>query len=70
MSTAELKAVVDKATPEERMFLEHYLAHLRRAEDPRYAEELAGRHRDMDAGQKTKWSEVKRIHNDMLNDGL
>ena len=70
MSTTELKAVVDQATPEERIFLEHYLAHLRRSEDPRYAEEIAGRHRDMDAGQKVKWSEVKRIHQDMLNDGL
>ena len=70
MSTTELKAVVDRATPEERVFLEHYLAHLRRVEDPQYAETLADRHRDMDAGLKVKWTEIKRIHRDMLKEEL
>jgi hypothetical protein len=70
MSTAELKAVVDRASPEERLFLEHYLAQLRRSEDPEYSEELARRHREMDAGTKVRWTEVRRIHQDMLKDGL
>ena len=65
MSAVELKRIVDDATPEERLFLEHYLAHLRRAEDPEYAEELGRRHRDMDAGQKVSWKEGKRLHQEM-----
>ncbi len=62
--------MVDAATPEERLFLEHYLAHRRRVEDPEYAEELARRHRDIDAGQKVSWKEMKRLHQEMLHDGL
>lgn len=61
---------MDQATPEERLFLEHYLAHLRRLEDPQYAEELARRHREMESGNKVSWKEVKRLHQDMLHDGL
>ena len=70
MSTTELKAVVDQATPEERIFLENYLAHLQRSEDPRYAEELAGRHRDMDAGQKVTLAEAKNLHEALVKQGL
>ncbi len=44
-------------------------AHLRRVEDPEYAEELARRHRDME-GQKVAWSQIKRMHQDMLHEGL
>jgi hypothetical protein len=60
MSTTELKAVVDKATQEERLFLQHYLAHLRRQSDPDYAAELSQRMKDMDEGKKVPWSEVKK----------
>ena len=60
MSTTQLKAVVDKATPDERMFLEHYLAHLRRAADPRHAADLTRRMRDMDEGRKVRWSVVQK----------
>lgn len=55
MSVPELKRIVDRATPEERLFLEHYLARLRREQDPEYAEELARRHRETEAGQKVSW---------------
>ena len=60
MSTTELEAVVDQATQEERLFLQHYLTHLRRVSDPEHAAELGGRVNDMDVGKKVPWSEVKK----------
>ena len=60
MSTTELKAVVDKASPEERQFLEHYLAHLRRVADPRHAADLTRRMRDMDQGKVLRWPAVRK----------
>lgn len=60
MSTAELKRVVDEATPEERLFLMHYLAHLRRVNDPEHARELGKRMKEMDRGKKVRWTEVKQ----------
>lgn len=62
MSTTELKAVVDRASPEERLFLEHYLAQLRRSEDPEYAAELDHRMADMDAGMNSvSWKEAVQL---------
>ena len=60
MSTLELKAVVDKASPDERQYLEHYLAHLRRIADPRHAADLTRRMKDMDNGKKVRWSAVQK----------
>ncbi len=60
MNATEWKALADNASPEERIFLKNYLAQLRRAEDPQYAETLAKRHRDMNAGQRVKRSKAKR----------
>ena len=61
MNTTKLKALVDQATPEERLFLRHYLAHVRRENDPEYAAELARRMKDMDEGKKVHWSDVKKL---------
>ena len=61
MSTVDLKRIVNGATPEERLFLEHYLAHLRRTNDAEYAGELSKRMKEMDEGQKTPWSDVKEL---------
>ena len=60
MSTTQLKAVVDKASPDERQFLEHYLAHLRRVADPGHAADLTRRMKDMDDGKKVRWSAVRK----------
>ena len=65
MSTGELKQIADKATPEERLFLEHYLAHLRRSNDPANQEDLDLRMREMDEGKKVSWEEVKRRHEEL-----
>jgi hypothetical protein len=70
MSVAELKKWVDKITPEDRLFLEHYLAQLRRQADPEYANEIARRHRDMDEGKKVRWKDVKKLHRQMAKQGL
>ena len=60
MSTTQLKAVVDKASPDERQFLEHYLAHLRRVADPSCAADLTRRMKDMDEGNKVRWVAVRK----------
>ncbi len=70
MSVAELKSMVDKTTPGERVFLEFYLAHLRRLNDPEYLREITRRNRDMDRGKKIPWKEVKKMHRDMLKQGI
>jgi hypothetical protein len=70
VSRSELKRLVDGASAEERLLLEHYLAQRRRQEDPQYAEELARRHQEMDAGHKLSWKQLKRLHQQMLDQGL
>lgn len=70
MNTTELRAVVDQATPEERLFLSHYLAHIRRENDPEYAAELARRMKEMDEGKKVYWSDVKKLHEALAKLGL
>lgn len=60
MSTIELKRIVDNATPRERLFLAHYLAHLRRVNDPENAVELSRKMREMDQGTKVRWADVKK----------
>jgi hypothetical protein len=70
MSVADLKKFVDKTSVGERLFLEHYLAHLRRLEDPQYAKEIARRHREMDSGKKVAWKEAKKLHRELLKQGL
>jgi hypothetical protein len=70
MSASELKKLVDQTTASERLFLEHYLAHLRRLEDREYAEEIARRQRQMDKGRKISWKDVKKLHSDLLKQGL
>ncbi len=61
MTTDELKGLVDRATPEERLFLEHHLAHLRRVNDPKHAAELTKRMKEMDDGMKFSWPDVQKL---------
>ena len=62
MSVAEMKQVVDNATLEERQFLEAYLEHLRRKEDPSNAEELDRRFDQMEQGVRMTIQEVYSLH--------
>ena len=59
------KKLVDGTTARERLFLEHYLAHLRRLEDREYASEIARRQREMDKGKKISWKDVRKQHRDL-----
>ena len=69
MSVAELKRVVDDTTPDERLFLEAYLAHLHRRDDPANAADLARRMREMDAG-KSDLGSGRTLHQALLKQGL
>ncbi|MEK7678271.1 MAG: hypothetical protein AAB676_20770 [Verrucomicrobiota bacterium] len=70
MSVAELKRVVDDTTPDERLFLEAYLAHLHRRDDPANAADLARRMREMDAGKKVTLARARTLHQALLKQGL
>lgn len=60
MSVAELRKLVDEISVEDRLELEHYLAHLRRSNDPDFAADLTRRMKDMDKGKKIAWDKVKQ----------
>ncbi len=70
MSTVELKQMVDQASVEERLFLEAYLAHLRRVNSPENAADLERRMQDMDGGNKVSLKQAKRLHEALLAEGL
>jgi hypothetical protein len=70
MSVVELKKVVDKSTPEERLFLEAYLLHLRRRDDPANAADLSKRMSEMDQGKKITLAKVKKLHQALVKQGL
>ncbi|MBI4660379.1 MAG: hypothetical protein HY735_16205 [Verrucomicrobia bacterium] len=70
MSVAELKRIVDETTDEERLFLEAYLAHLRRASDPANAADLSRRMREIEAGKKVTLAQARKLHQALLKQGL
>lgn len=70
MSVAELKRVVDDTTPDERLFLEACLTHLRRRDDPANADDLARRMREMGAGKKVTLTRARKLHQALLKQGL
>ena len=63
MSTTELKAVVDRASPQERRWLGRYLWEKERSEDPAVLADLDQRMDDLDAGRNAlSWSDaVQRL---------
>ena len=63
MSTKELKAVVDRASPEERRWLGRYLWERECSEDPALLAELDRRMDDLDASKNgLSWDEaVQRL---------
>ena len=58
MSTAELKAAVDKLSAEERAWLTRYLATLNRINEPAFIAEVTRRHQEMVAGQAVTRDEL------------
>jgi len=69
MSLAEVKKSTAKMTTEERLEVAALIAHLNRAEDPEYQEELDRRMSAMDAGRKTDAPAVGGLHKELAARG-
>lgn len=61
MSVQEIQSQLTKLSPEEQAGVARFLESLREAHSPAFARELAGRHREMDAGRKVSEAELARI---------
>ena len=70
MSVAEIKQLVDKTSTEDRLFLQAYLDHLARVNDPANAADLSRRMREMDAGRKITLTQAKKLHEALVKQGL
>lgn len=62
MSRNELKALVDRSSSEERLFLSAYLQHLATRDDPAVQAELTSANREIDRGRKVSLKQMKRLH--------
>jgi hypothetical protein len=69
MSLAEVKTSVAAMGVDERLDVAAFIAHLNRAEDPDYRDELDRRMAAMDSGRKTTASEFERLHEDLSRTG-
>ncbi len=70
MSRNELKAVVDRSSTEDRLFLSAYLQHLATREDPAVQTELANAHREITCGRKVNLRQLKRLDRSLTRTGL
>jgi len=70
MTTAEIKASIDKLTDEERFFAAAYLQHRAQENDPSYKAMLSERMNRMDVGKKVTLEQVQRIHQTLESEGL
>jgi hypothetical protein len=70
MSRNELKAVVDRSSTEDRLFLSAYLQHLATRDDPAVQTELANAHREITRGRKVNLRQLKRLHRTLASTGL
>jgi hypothetical protein len=69
MSLAEVKASIAEMSVEERLEVAALIAHLNRAEDRGYQEELDRRMSAMDAGRKTDDNTLKKMHDGLTAQG-
>ena len=70
MSHAELIEIVDRTSPEERLFLHAYIEHLARADDPEQGRELDRRLESMRAGQEVNLADARKLHEALTARGL
>lgn len=70
MSRTELIAIVDRASPEERLFLRAYIEHLSRLADPENGRELDSRLESMRAGNEVSLNEARKLHDTLTAQGL
>ena len=70
MSRVELQSFVDRSSVEERLFLAAYLRHLSTQDDAGLQHELAGAHREIEAGKKIGLRQLKGLHQTLGKTGL
>ena len=70
MSRAELIEMVDRTSPEDRLFLHAYIEHLARATDPEEGRELDRRLESMRAGAEVSLDEARKLHEALAARGL
>jgi len=70
MSHAELIEIVDRTSPEERLFLSAYIEHLASAADPGHGRELDRRLESMRAGNEVSLEDARKLHEALAARGL
>jgi hypothetical protein len=70
MSRTELIAIVDQASPEDRVFLQAYVEHLARAANPESGNDLDRRLESMRAGREISLDDARRLHEELAAKGL
>ena len=70
MSRAELIAIVDQASPEDRLFLRAYIEHLARIADPENGRDLDARLERMRAGTEVSLDDARKLHDTLSAQGL
>jgi hypothetical protein len=70
VSTAEIKASIDRMSDDERFFAAAYLHHLARASDPGWQLSIKERMDRMNAGQKVSFEQVERVHGTLESERL
>ncbi len=70
MSRAELIEIVDRSSPEDRLFLHAYIEHLARAADSEAGRELDRRLESMRAGNEVSLEEARKLHDALAAQGL
>jgi hypothetical protein len=70
MSRAELIEIVDRTSPEDRVFLHAYIEHLARAADSGNGSDLDRRLEAMRAGNEVSLEEARKLHEALGAQGL
>jgi hypothetical protein len=70
MSRAELIEIVDRSSPEDRLFLRACIEHLARAADPEDGRELDRRLESMRAGNEVSLEDARKLHEAIAARGL
>ena len=70
MSHTELIEIVDRTSPEDRLFLRAYLEHLACEADPEQGRELDRRLESMRAGNEVSLEDARKLHEALAARGL
>ncbi|MEI9897756.1 MAG: hypothetical protein WDN28_28845 [Chthoniobacter sp.] len=70
MSHAELIEIVNRSSPEDRLFLSAYLEHLARTSNPDDGRDLDRRLEAMRGGDEVSLDEARKLHEALASKGL